>query len=157
MLVILASIPSRLWQLNPYAEVGRENRLPTTVERRPYTPNLKIHDDGVLVFVGQDDISDPYYAFGRNNMLEVALLAAHTLWMSTRPEQEILYDMVTTLPARGIGLVDHELKVGAPANLVVLDQPNVTEALRFHNAPVGTISGGKVVDQDQMRRLGISG
>jgi cytosine/adenosine deaminase-related metal-dependent hydrolase len=42
------------------------------------------------------------------------------------------------------------LKEGAPANLVVLDQPNVNEALRFHEAPAYTISHGKVVDKAKM-------
>jgi cytosine deaminase len=113
-------------------------------------PVQQLHRDGVLIFIGQDDISDAYYAFGRNNMLENAFLSAHTLWMSTKEDQELLYDMVSILPARGIGLQDHVIKEGAPANLVVLDQPNVNEALRFHEAPTHTISHGKVVDKEQM-------
>jgi len=116
-------------------------------------PVQKLHKDGILIFIGQDDISDAYYAFGRNNMLECAFLGAHTLWMSTPEEMETLYDMVTILPARGIGLKDHTLKVGAPANLVVLDQPNVNEALRFHEAPAYTISHGKVVDKEKMLKI----
>jgi cytosine/creatinine deaminase len=39
----------------------------------------------VLVCLGQDDISDAYYPFGRNNMLEGGFLNAHLLWMTTRP------------------------------------------------------------------------
>jgi cytosine deaminase len=113
-------------------------------------PVQKLHKAGVLVFIGQDDISDAYYAFGRNNMLECAFLAAHTLWMSTQEEMQTLYDMVTVLPGRGIGLKDHVLKVGAPANLVILGQPNVNEALRFHEAPAYTISHGKLVDKARM-------
>ncbi len=113
-------------------------------------PVRKLNADGVNVFIGQDDISDAYYAFGRNNMLEVAFLAAHCLWMGTHEEMELLYDMITTRPAKAMGLKDHALKVGAPANLVVLDQPNVNEALRFHEAPAWTISHGKVVDKEKM-------
>ena len=116
-------------------------------------PVQKLHKAGVLVFIGQDDISDAYYAFGRNNMLECAFLGAHTLWMSTPEEMETLYDMVTVLPGFGIGLKDHVLKVGAPANLVVLDQPNVNEALRFHEAPAHTISHGKVVEKAKMYQI----
>jgi cytosine deaminase len=116
-------------------------------------PVQKLHKAGVLVFIGQDDISDAYYAFGRNNMLECAFLGAHTLWMSTPEEMETLYDMVTVLPGCGIGLKDHVLKVGAPANLVVLDQPNVNEALRFHEAPAHTISHGKVVEKAKMYQI----
>lgn len=116
-------------------------------------PVKKLHEAGVLVFIGQDDISDAYYAFGRNNMLECAFLSAHLLWLSTPEEMETLYDMVTILPARGMGLLGHNLQVGAQANLVILDQPNVNEALRFHEAPACTISHGKVVDKAQMLRI----
>jgi cytosine deaminase len=116
-------------------------------------PVQKLLADGILVFIGQDDISDAYYSFGRNNMLEVAFLAAHTLWMSTREDMETLYDMITVLPGRGIGLKDHLIKVGAPANLVVLDQPNVNEALRFHEAPTYTVSHGKLVDKAKMLEI----
>ena len=94
----------------------------------------------MLVCLGQDDISDAYYPYGRNNMLEVAFLNSHLLWFTTREDMETLYDMVTKNAARAIGLKDFELKVGAEANLVVLDQPNVLEALRFHERPSYVIS-----------------
>ena len=48
---------------------------------------------------------------------------------------------------------DHVLKVGADANLVVLNQPNVLEALREHSAPSHVISHGKLVDHNQMESL----
>jgi cytosine deaminase len=108
---------------------------------------------GVEVCLGQDDISDAYYPFGRNNMSEVAFLAAHLLWMTTRGEIETLYDMVTTRAARAINLENHVLAVGNPANLVVLGVPDVLEALRQHAEPRHVISAGKVVDQAAMRRL----
>ncbi len=107
-------------------------------------------DENVLVCLGQDDISDAYYPYGRNNMLEVAFLNSHLLWFTTREDMETLYTMVTKNAARCIGLNDFEIKVGAPAHLVVLDQPNVLEALRFHEKPAYVISHGKLVDQKQM-------
>ena len=122
----------------------------------PHTGPLhaKVRDllhNGNLVCLGQDDISDAYYAFGRNNMLEVAFLASHMLWFTTTPDMEILYDMITTNAARCIGLKDFAVKVGAPANLVVLNQPNVLEALRFHDAPAYTISHGKLIDVEKLK------
>jgi cytosine deaminase len=109
-------------------------------------------EEGVLVCLGQDDISDAYYPYGRNNMLEVAFLVSHLLWMTTRSDMEILYDMVTTSAARCIGLDSFELKVGSPAHLVVLDEPNVLEALRNHQPPKWVISHGKLVDQGALQR-----
>ncbi|MEW6717265.1 MAG: amidohydrolase family protein [Chloroflexota bacterium] len=113
----------------------------------------ELMEEGVLVCLGQDDISDAYYPYGRNNMLEVAFLVSHLLWMTTRQDMEMLYDMVTTKAAQAIGLQNFELKVGAPAYLVVLDQPDVLEALRFHQAPAHVISHGRLIDQEKMEKI----
>lgn len=110
-------------------------------------------EENVLVCLGQDDISDAYYPYGRNNMLEVAFLNSHLLWFTTREDMETLYDMVTKNAAKAIGIKGFELKEGADANLVVLDQPNVLEALRFHEKPSHVISHGKLIDQTAMDRL----
>ncbi len=108
---------------------------------------------GVLVSIGQDDISDAYYPFGRNNMLEVAFLASHLLWMTTRSEIDRLYDMVTTDAARSINVAGHGVSVGADANMVVLDQPDELEALRYHTPPRHVVSHGRLVDTRKMERM----
>jgi cytosine deaminase len=107
-------------------------------------------EENVLVCLGMDDISDAYYPYGRNNLLEVAFLVSHLLWMTTREDMETLYDMVTTRAAEAIGLKDFNLKAGAPANLVILDEPNVLEALRNHAPPTHVISHGKLINQDEV-------
>jgi len=110
-------------------------------------------EEGVSVCLGQDDISDGYYPFGRNNMLEVAFLAAHLLWMTTNREIETLYDMVTVNAARAINMNEHALKTGAAANLVVLTAPTVLEALREHTAPLHVISHGRLIDRAKMEAV----
>ena len=107
----------------------------------------ELREENVLVCLGQDDITDAYYPYGRNNMLEVAFLASHLLWMTSRAEMEVLYDMVSTDAAKAMGIQDHNLQEGAPANLIVLNELNVLEALRFHQAPVAVISNGKLLGQ----------
>ena len=102
--------------------------------------------DGNLVCLGQDDIADAYYPFGQNSMLEVAFLNVHLLWMTTFPEMEKIYDMITTLPAKAINVKNFEVKEGAPAHLVVLDAPSVYEALWYHREPLHVISHGKLVN-----------
>ncbi len=82
-------------------------------------------------------------------MLEVAFLVSHLLWMTSAADMETLYDMVTTKAAEAMGVRDFALKVGAQAHLVVLDQPNVLEALRHHNRPAHVISHGKLVEKPQ--------
>jgi cytosine deaminase len=112
---------------------------------------------GITVCLGQDDISDAYYPFGRNNMLEVAFLASHLLWMMSRNEMETLYDMITVHPARAMHIPDFEIAMGMPAHLVVLDRPDVGEALRFHRQPSAVISHGRQVDLDRMREMAEAG
>lgn len=107
----------------------------------------------VNVCLGQDDISDAYYPFGRNNMLEVAFLAAHLLWMTRRPELDTLYEMITTRGAKAMNLERYGLAAGCRANLLVLNQADLTDALRFHAPPRIVISHGRVVDSGRMREL----
>ena len=104
-------------------------------------------DDGVLVCLGQDDISDAYYPFGRNNMLEVAFLASHLLWMTTETEMQKLYDMITCDGARAMGIADFGVQVGAQAHLVIHGASNIVEALRGHEPPVQVISHGQLKGQ----------
>jgi cytosine deaminase len=86
-------------------------------------------------------------------MLEVAFLAAHLLWMTTRVEIEALYDMITIASARAINIPNFGLAVGSAAHLVVLNQPDMVEALRFHAPPLHVISHGRSVDLARMRKL----
>ncbi len=134
----------------------RRARVPVVTD--PHTGPLharvrELLGAGLTVCLGQDDVADAYYPFGRNNLLEVAFLAAHLLWMTTRAEMETLYDMVTVAAARAINLDDYGLAVGKRADLVVLDAPDVLEALRDHAPPAHVIARGKLVDPAAMRRL----
>lgn len=113
----------------------------------------ELQEEGCLICLGQDDISDGYYPFGRNNMLEVAFLASHLLWMTTTEEMELLYDMITVNASKAMGIKGFELKPGAPAHLVVLGQDNILDLLRYHAQPIQVISHGKLVDQEKMKGL----
>lgn len=108
-------------------------------------------EEGVNVALGQDDIADAYYPYGRNKMLEVAFLASHLLWMTSLSDMETLYDMITVKAAKAMGVKDHELKVGAPANLVVLGAESVYEAIWYQVEPRYVVSRGKIVVENEER------
>jgi len=107
--------------------------------------------EGALVCLGQDDVSDAYYPYGRNNMLEVAFLNSHLLWMTTTEGMETLYDMITVDAARSMGVEDFGLEVGRTANLVVLEEESVLEAFRSHREVKHLVSHGRLVDLDALR------
>lgn len=148
----------------PYLQrlCGTLRRAQISIVSDPHTGPLhaRVKDllgEGINVCLGQDDISDAYYPFGRNNMQEVAFLASHLLWMTGRREIERLYDMVTTAPAKAMNLQGFGLAVGAQANLVVLGRPDVIEALRFHTPPRHVVSQGRRVDLARMQQLADGG
>jgi cytosine deaminase len=107
-----------------------------------YARVKSLYKAGVNVALGQDDIADAYYPFGRNNMLEVAFLAAHLMWMTSREEMEILYDLITTNAARALGIHNYGLKEGCDADLVVLNAETVWEAIWNHEPPLYVIKDG---------------
>jgi cytosine deaminase len=100
---------------------------------------------GVNVALGQDDIADAYYPYGRCNMQEIAFLASHLMWMTSFQDMELLYDMITTSAARVLGISGHVLEPGGNADLVVLKAEDVYHAIWEHEAPVYVIRKGVVV------------
>ncbi|MFN7035313.1 MAG: amidohydrolase family protein [Bellilinea sp.] len=107
-----------------------------------YARVKSLYKAGVRIALGQDDIADAYYPFGRNNMLEVAFLAAHLMWMTSREELEILYDLITTNAALALNIPNYGLKVGGNADLVILNANSVWEAIWNHEAPLHVFKDG---------------
>ncbi len=115
-----------------------------------HAPVRELLDEGALVALGQDDVADAYYPFGRNNLLEVGFLAAHLLWMTTFEEMEKIYDMITVDAARAMNVERFGIEVDNPAHLVVLNAKSVYEALWHHEQPRTVISHGKVVNREAL-------
>jgi len=107
--------------------------------------------DDLPVALGQDDIEDAYYPFGRHNMLEVAFLAAHVLGFLSGPDQLKLLDLVTTRAARVLGLSGHGIEVGRRADLCVHHHERVVDVLREHARPRWVLRAGRVVAESEER------
>lgn len=108
-------------------------------------PVTRVQQAGLHVALGQDDIEDAYYPYGRHNMLEVAFLASHLIDLRAGPDQVRLVDMVTTQAARVLGTAGHTVRTGAPADLCIHAQERVVDLLREHAAPRWVIARGSVV------------
>jgi cytosine deaminase len=100
---------------------------------------------GVPVALGQDDIEDAYYPFGRHHLLEVAFLAAHALEAVDTAGIDLVYDAVTTTAADVLGVTGHRLAVGGNADLVVHHHATLREVLAHHEAPAYVVASGRVV------------
>jgi len=143
----------KLCALLKKAEVG--------VVSDPHTGPLHVRvrdllNAGVMVALGQDDVFDAYYTYGRCNMLEVAFLASHLLWMMTPHDRELLYDMITVNPANIIRIKGYGLRAGNAADFVILNATDLREALAYHSEPLYVIRNGAVRCETRLKRTRVS-
>ena len=99
---------------------------------------------GINVLSSQDDVQDLYYPFGRMNQLEVAWFLGHAVQAQTLKDIDFLYDAITVNAAKAMGLKNYGIKEGCRADLVIIGQPNVKQAIRFMGPVHYTIRNGKV-------------
>jgi len=112
---------------------------------RGLTRVKELLEAGVPVATAQDDIDNPYYPFGRNDLLEVAQYMAHLAQLGWGPDLDKVLEMVTHVPAAAIGLERYGLELGCLANLTVLDAANWRDALHFQAEKSLVVVGGRLV------------
>ena len=124
------------------------------VVTNPHTGPLhvRVHDlarEGIVVGLGGESVNDAYYPYGRCNMIESAFVASHSLWAMDAADQQLLYDMITVNPGKLLRLPEHRIAPGNEANLVVLHNDSIREALTHHREPRFVIYRGRVVAESE--------
>jgi len=136
---------------NPPTNMVLQGRLDTGIQRVGLTRVKELLKAGVNVTIGQDCILDPYYPFGRGDMLEVALLTGHAAKMTLVEEIELLYDFITENADKTMGLTEYGLKKGANADLVVLHGIRTAwDAIRLLPTDRTVIRAGKIISESKM-------
>jgi cytosine deaminase len=107
---------------------------------------------GVNVAFGQDCVQDGFYPYGRGDMLEVALISAHTAHLATDAEQLAALAAVTTAPAKAWQLDDYGVVVGARADLQLHAVGTWSEVLRRQDPPLAVWSRGRQVASTTITR-----
>jgi imidazolonepropionase-like amidohydrolase len=72
--------------------------------------------------------------------------------MTKKQEIESLFEMITKNAAIAMNLSDHKIAIGAIANMVILENQNITECIRNHSQPTYVISNGVVLDFKALRK-----
>jgi len=106
---------------------GRADPQP---KRRGIPRVSELIEAGVTVSCGQDDLQNMFYPFGSMDMLEVAMIVAHAAHLSSPAQIQAAFDMPRYSAAHGRRLPNYGVKVGADANLVIIDATSAIEALR---------------------------
>ena len=129
---------------------GRTDKHPV---RRGVTRVREFLEAGVNVAAAQDDIDDPYYPFGRGDMLELAFVMCHAAHLGSPRELESAFDMVTHNAAKGMRMESYGVRKGDYADLVLLDAPNVHEVLRLQPDRLTVLKRGRIVAETKASRV----
>ena len=129
---------------NPGTNLVLQGRGDHGLVRRGTTRVRELLAAGVNVAFGQDCVSDGFYPFGRGDMLEVALIAAHATHLTTRTELDSVLAAVTSAPAKSWRLgPQYGVERGARADLQLYAAtagPRCS-ACRIHRRTCGTRGG----------------
>ncbi|MCX5543517.1 amidohydrolase family protein [Paraburkholderia sp. CNPSo 3076] len=112
-------------------------------------PPLKVcRDRGVTVFGGNDGIRDTWSPYGVPDMLERAMLIGLRYDLRRDDDIAIAFDCVSDAAARGCGFSDYGLRVGARADLVVVEAESVAHAVVARPRRKLVVANGRVVVRD---------
>ena len=110
---------------------------------RGLVPAHKLVAQGVLCSVATNNVLNPFTPFGDCSLLRMANLYANAAQVGPEGFATCL-ELVTTLPARLMGLRDYGLEVGNPADMVVLDASSSPIALAEIAEPILAMKRGRI-------------
>src|SRR5271165_1466992 len=141
---------------NPLINLTLQGRHDAYPRRRGMTRVAEMRALGIPVALGQDCVMDPWYSLGGADMLDVAHMAVHGAPMTSREAIGWTFEAVTNVPARILGLENYGLRVGANADMVLLQAADPIEAVRLRATRLVVMRRGKVVARTPAREAELS-
>jgi cytosine deaminase len=109
---------------------------------RGLTPAHRLVQQGVTCSIATNNVLNPFTPFGDASLLRMANFYANVAQMDPGDFAACL-DLVTHLPARLMKLSDYGIAVGNPADLVVLDSAQPSDALAELAEPCMVFKNGR--------------
>jgi len=131
---------------NPLVNTHLQGRMDTYPKRRGITRVKELQSEGINVSFGHDDIFDPWYPLGNGNMRDVVFMGLHVCQMMGYEDIMNSYKFISANAARTLYLGDsYGIKVGNPANFIVLDAKNYYDALNYNSPVLRSYNKGRLV------------
>ncbi|MEG0859164.1 MAG: amidohydrolase family protein [Pseudomonas sp.] len=113
--------------------------------RRSLTPVRALRDGGVNVCLATNNIRNAFTPYGTGDLLNIAQLAIPACHLGGADDQATVLSMLTTSPAKALGLKNHGLAPGKDADLVLMDTRAVSDVILDLPARLMVLKRGKVV------------
>lgn len=113
--------------------------------RRALTPIRKLRDAGVNVVLASNNIRNPFTPYGNGDLLQVAMLAIPVAHLGGSDDIGTVLPMITTNPARALGLKGYGIKEGNEADLVLSDVKKYADLILDVPQRLFVIKSGKIV------------
>jgi cytosine deaminase len=111
-------------------------------------PWAAMRERGIAVGLGTDGIRDLWSPFGDGDLLRVALDHARLQGLRTDADLTAAVALATSSAARFVHRAEHDLVVGARADVVLLEAEGVPDALVRAPRRALVVAGGRVVVRD---------
>jgi cytosine deaminase len=120
--------------------MGRDQEY--SVRRGIADVNLLV-ECGVNCSLSTNNVLNPFTPFGDASLLRMANLQANVCQIGTQPQLRECFAMLTERSARLMNLRDYGIKVGNPADLVVLDATSPEQAVAEITPPLAVFKRGR--------------
>lgn len=112
--------------------------------RRALTPVRTLRDGGVNMCIATNNIRNAFTPYGNGDLIQIAMLAVPTAHLGGADDLPTVLPMITTNPAKALGLKDYGLEVGKKADMVLLDTKVVKDAIIDIPDRLYVIKNGKI-------------
>lgn len=120
--------------------------------RRTLAPVRALRDGGVNVCLATNNIRNAFTPYGTGDLLNIAQLAIPACHLGGADDQATVLPMLTTRPAKALGLHNYGLAVGKDADLVLMDTQSVSDVILDLPARLMVLKRGNVVATAEHRR-----
>jgi cytosine/creatinine deaminase len=117
---------------------------------RGLVPLKKLLEQNITVAVGSDNVRDLFQPMGNYDLLWQANLAVHAAHLISPEQRETALELVTTQPAKIVGLQNYGLEVGKQADMVVLDAYDLDTALAMMVPRLRVYKAGRLVYKQEI-------
>lgn len=131
---------------NPLVNTHLQGRMDTYPKRRGITRVKELLAEGINVSFGHDDIFDPWYPLGTGDMRDAVFMGLHVCQMMGYQDIMDSYKLISTNAAKTLHLGDsYGIKVGNPANFIILDADNFYNALNNKSTVLYSFREGRML------------